>query len=45
MTEHATATGAFTPVRCAVTVPLTPERAFALFTDGYYSWWPHGHQL
>jgi len=45
MTEPAAATGPFTPVRCAVTVPLSPERAFALFTEGYYSWWPHGHHL
>jgi hypothetical protein len=29
MTEQAAATGSFTPVRCAVTVPLSPERAFA----------------
>jgi uncharacterized protein YndB with AHSA1/START domain len=45
MTEQAAATGSFTPVRCAVTVPLSPERAFALFTEGFFSWWPHGHQL
>jgi len=45
MTEQAATTGPFTPVRCAVTVPLPPERAFALFTEGYYSWWPHGHHL
>jgi uncharacterized protein YndB with AHSA1/START domain len=45
MTEQAAATGSFAPVRCAVTVPLSPERAFALFTEGYYSWWPHGHHL
>ena len=45
MTEQAAATGSFTPVRCAVTVPLSPERAFALFTEGFFSWWPHGHIL
>jgi uncharacterized protein YndB with AHSA1/START domain len=45
MTEQAAATGSFTPVCCAVTVPLSPERAFALFTEGFFSWWPHGHQL
>jgi len=45
MTEQAAATGSLAPVRCAVTVPLPPDRAFALFTDGYYSWWPHGHHL
>ena len=44
MTEQAAATGAFAPVRCAVTVPLSPERAFALFTEGYHSWWP-GHHI
>ncbi len=32
------------PVRHAVTVPLSPERAFALFTEGYNSWWP-GHHI
>jgi len=45
MTEQAAATGTHAPVRCAVTVPLSPERAFALFTDGYHSWWPHSHHL
>ncbi len=32
------------PVRHAVTVPLSPEQAFALFTEGYNSWWP-GHHI
>jgi uncharacterized protein YndB with AHSA1/START domain len=45
MTERAAAAGAYAPVRGAVTVPLSPERAFALFTDGYHSWWPHAHHL
>ena len=45
MTEQAAATGVFAPVRCAVTVPLSPDRAFALFTEGYNSWWPHQHHL
>ncbi|HUL24975.1 MAG TPA: SRPBCC family protein [Streptosporangiaceae bacterium] len=45
MTEQAAATGSLSPVRCALTVPLPPERAFALFTEGYFSWWPHGHHL
>jgi uncharacterized protein YndB with AHSA1/START domain len=45
MTEQTTATGTFPPVRCAVTVPLTPSQAFTLFTDGYHSWWPHSHHL
>jgi uncharacterized protein YndB with AHSA1/START domain len=31
-------------VRYAVTVPLPPDQAFALFTDGYSSWWP-GHHI
>jgi uncharacterized protein YndB with AHSA1/START domain len=44
MTEQTAATGAIAPVRCAVTVPLSPDRAFALFTEGYHTWWP-GHHL
>ncbi len=31
-------------VRYAVTVPLPPDQAFALFTDGFSSWWP-GHHI
>jgi uncharacterized protein YndB with AHSA1/START domain len=45
MTEQAAATGALAPVHCAVTVPLSPEQAFALFTEGYTTWWPHPHHL
>ena len=45
MTEQAAATGVLAPVRCAVTVPLSPDQAFALFTEGYNSWWPHQHHL
>jgi uncharacterized protein YndB with AHSA1/START domain len=45
MTEQAAATGWLAPVRCAVTVPLSPDQAFALFTEGYNSWWPHQHHL
>ena len=37
-------TEAFEPVRYAVTVPLPADRAFALFTEGYNSWWP-GHHI
>src|SRR5215475_13913820 len=43
-TEQTAATGTAAPVRCAVTVPLSPDRAFALFTDGYHTWWP-GHHI
>lgn len=28
------------PVRVAVTVPLAPEEAFRLFTEGIAGWWP-----
>src|SRR5688572_27048019 len=28
------------PIRRNVTVPLDPERAFTLFTEGMHSWWP-----
>lgn len=31
-------------VRYAVTVPLPADQAFALFTDGYNTWWP-GHHI
>lgn len=30
------------PVRAEVHVPLTPDQAFALFTDGIGEWWPTG---
>jgi uncharacterized protein YndB with AHSA1/START domain len=26
-------------------VPLSPERAFTLFTEGYNSWWPKQHHI
>ena len=29
-----------TPVRKTVTVEVTPEHAFSVFTDGFASWWP-----
>jgi uncharacterized protein YndB with AHSA1/START domain len=32
------------PIRYAVTVPLPADRAFALFTEGYDTWWP-GHHI
>ena len=44
MTEQAAATGTLAPVRYSVTVPLAPEQAFALFTEGFHSWWP-GHHI
>jgi uncharacterized protein YndB with AHSA1/START domain len=31
-------------VRYSVIVPLPPDQAFALFTDGFGSWWP-GHHI
>jgi len=34
-----------TSVRNSVTVELTPERAFALFTDGFDTWWLRGHSI
>jgi len=34
----------FEPLRYAITVPLPAHRAFALFTEGYNSWWP-GHHI
>jgi uncharacterized protein YndB with AHSA1/START domain len=44
MTEQAAASGTLAPVRYSVTVPLAPEQAFALFTEGFHSWWP-GHHI
>ena len=32
-----------TPVRHTMTVPLSAEQAFALFTSGFNSWWPQDH--
>jgi uncharacterized protein YndB with AHSA1/START domain len=32
------------PVRYSVTVPISAERAFALFTDGFNTWWI-GHHI
>lgn len=45
MTDNAAAATTYAPVRCAVTVPLSPDKAFALFTEGYHSWWPHSHHI
>jgi uncharacterized protein YndB with AHSA1/START domain len=43
MNSPAAAQDTYQPVRCSVTVPLPAERAFALFTKGYNSWWPGYH--
>lgn len=41
-----TTTTDIAPVEKTVTVPATPERAFALFTDGMNDWWPgHRHSV
>jgi uncharacterized protein YndB with AHSA1/START domain len=34
-----------TPVRREIKVEASPERAFAVFTEGFDSWWPRGHHL
>ena len=44
MSDQAAGTQVIAPVRYAVTVPLPADRAFALFTKGYNSWWP-GHHI
>lgn len=33
------------PVRKSIVVDINPERAFALFTDGFDSWWPRSHHI
>jgi uncharacterized protein YndB with AHSA1/START domain len=33
------------PVRKSVSVKASVERAFAVFTDGFDSWWPRSHKL
>jgi uncharacterized protein YndB with AHSA1/START domain len=32
-------------VRREITVNASPERAFAVFTDGFDSWWPRSHHI
>ena len=32
-------------VRRELTVPAPPERAFAVFTDRFDSWWPRSHSI
>jgi uncharacterized protein YndB with AHSA1/START domain len=44
MSDQAASIQVFEPVRYAVSVPLPADRAFALFTEGYNSWWP-GHHI
>jgi uncharacterized protein YndB with AHSA1/START domain len=34
-----------TSVHASVDVPVSPERAFALFTHGFDTWWNRGHHL
>jgi uncharacterized protein YndB with AHSA1/START domain len=34
-----------TPVRTAVTVEASIERAFEAFTDGFDRWWPRSHHI
>jgi uncharacterized protein YndB with AHSA1/START domain len=33
------------PVRKSITVKASAERAFAVFTDGFDSWWPKTHHI
>ena len=33
------------PVRKSIVVETDPERAFALFTEGFDSWWPRTHHI
>jgi uncharacterized protein YndB with AHSA1/START domain len=44
MSSQPASTEVFEPLRYAVTVPLPADQAFALFTEGYNSWWP-GHHI
>ena len=34
-----------TPVRKSIAVKCAPERAFAVFTEGFDSWWPRSHHI
>lgn len=45
MNEDAATAQALGPVRHAVTVPLSPQQAFTLFTSGYNTWWPAHHHI
>jgi uncharacterized protein YndB with AHSA1/START domain len=33
------------PIVKSFTVPATPEKAFAVFTDGHGRWWPKSHSV
>jgi len=33
------------PIVKSFTVPASPEKAFAVFTDGHGSWWPKTHSV
>ena len=44
MSNQAAGTAVFEPVRYADAVPLPADREFALFTEGYNTWWP-GHHI
>jgi uncharacterized protein YndB with AHSA1/START domain len=33
------------PVRKSITVRATPDRAFAIFTEDFDSWWPRSHHI
>jgi uncharacterized protein YndB with AHSA1/START domain len=33
------------PVRKTITVNVSTERAFKVFTEGFDSWWPRGHHI
>lgn len=39
------ATISIAPVRKSVLVQATPDRAFAVFTDGINRWWPKSHGI
>src|SRR5882724_1952604 len=34
-----------TPVRKSIAVKCAAERAFAVFTEGFDSWWPRSHHI
>lgn len=40
-----TGVGPLAPVRREVTVAAPADRAFAVFTDGFATWWPESHHL
>jgi uncharacterized protein YndB with AHSA1/START domain len=37
--------GSVTPVRKSITVKVSAERAFDVFTNGFDTWWPRGHHI